>query len=152
MYSSIIIDNPGTLTMLEKRIEIEQRLVEMIRSGDHAGVAQLFTTAREHFGSEVTAEANELFMRLLGVLNTLYGSNAVTLECSTTESRPGLLGRILNVFSQRNVNLTGINSVSLPNNRLQFAISFEQPRSSHSVRRALEEIEGWSEPIVTVIM
>lgn len=151
LYASIVMENPQTLAMLERRIAIEQRLVQMIRDKDQASFEQLFVQAREHFGSEVTREANELFMRILGVLSTLYGKNSVTLEFSKAQSRPGLLERISRVFSQRQINLTGINSVALDGQRLQFTISFEQSRASDKIRRALEEIENWQEPKVEVL-
>ena len=151
LYTSIIMENPQTLAMLERRIAIEERLAEMIRRKDQAGFEALFTKANAHFGPDVTREANELFMRLLGVLSTLYGRNSVTLEFMKAQSRPGLLERISRVFSQRQINLTGINSVALDGGRVQFTISFEQPRESGEVHQALTEIEAWSEPKVTVL-
>lgn len=151
LYTGIIMGNSSSLAILERRIELEQRLVKMIRARDYQGFEQLFVTAREHFGSEVVKEANELFMRIIAVLNTLYGKNSVTLEFSKVDSRPGLLRRILQVFDARQVNLTGINSVFLEGGRLQFTISFEQPRSSNSVRLALEEIEAWQEPRANIL-
>ena len=144
------MENPETLTMLERRIAIEQRLVQMIRNKDQAAFEELFAQVNNHFGPDVTKEANELFMRILGVLSTLYGKNSVTLEFSKAQSRPGLLERISRVFSQRQINLTGINSVALDGQRLQFTLSFEQSRLDE-VRRALEEIEDWSEPKVKVL-
>lgn len=151
LYTSIVMENPETLTMLERRIAIEQRLAQMIRDKDQAAFEELFAQANNHFGLDVTKEANELFMRILGVLSTLYGKNSVTLEFSKAQSRPGLLEMISRVFSQRQINLTGINSVALDGQRLQFTISFEQSRASDEVRRALEEIEDWSEPKVRVL-
>ncbi len=151
LYTSIVIENPETVGMLERRIAIEQRLVEMIRRKDRDAFEALFKQANEYFGPEVTKEANELFMRILAVLSTLYGNNSVTLEFGKAQSRPGLLERISRVFSQRQINLTGINSVVLDGQRLQFTISFEQSRSSDEVRQALEEIEDWSDPKVKVL-
>lgn len=151
LYTSIVMENPQTLSMLERRIAIEQRLAEMIRHKDQSAFERLFLQVKEHFGSEVTKEANELFMRILGVLSTLYGKNSVTLEFSQAQSQPGLLERILRVFSQRQINLTGINSVALDGNRLQFTISFEQSRASDDVRRALEEIENWPEKVTVTV-
>lgn len=151
LYTSIVMENPETLTMLERRIAIEQRLVQMIRDKDQAAFEELFAKANTHFGPDVTNEANELFMRILGVLSTLYGKNSVTLEFSKAQSRPGLLERISKIFSQRQINLTGINSVALDGQRLQFTLSFEQSRASDEVRRALEEIESWSDPVVKVL-
>lgn len=151
LYTSIIMDNPGTVAMLEKRIAIEQHLAQMIKAKDRVTFEQLFINAKEYFGPDVTREANELFMRILGVLSTLYGKNSVTLEFTKEQNQPGLLERISRVFSARQINLTGINSVALDDCRVQFTISFEQSRSSDVVRRALEEIEGWKEPMVKVI-
>ena len=151
LYTSIIMENPETLKTLEKRIEIEKRLVEMIRNKDQKSFEQLFVKAQEHFGPDVIKEANELFMRLIGVLNTLYGKNSVILEFTKTNDHPGLLERILQVFKRKQINLTGINSVFLDGKRLQFTISFEQSRSSDGVRRALEEIENWLDPKVKII-
>ncbi|MDO8619998.1 MAG: prephenate dehydrogenase/arogenate dehydrogenase family protein [bacterium] len=141
LYTSIVIENPETVSMLERRIAIEQRLLEMIRRKDRDAFEVLFKQANEHFGPVVTKEANELFMRILGVLSTLYGKNSVILEFSKVQSRPGLLERISKVFSQHQINLTGINSVTLDGQRLQFTISFEQERESEEVCRALAEIE-----------
>lgn len=152
LYTSIIMENPGTLTMLERRIAIEERLMQMIRNKDQAAFEELFAQANSHFGSDVTREANELFMRILSVLTTLYGKDSVTLEFTREQSRPGLLERISRVFSQHQINLTGINSVALDNQRIQFTISFEQSRASDEVRRALEEIESWVEPKVKVLV
>lgn len=151
LYTSIIMENPGTLEMLERRIAIEQRLVEMIRAKDHVAFEGLFAQVNKHFGPSTTSEANELFMRILAVLSTLYGKNSVTLEFNRKQNQPGLLEKISKVFSQRGINLTGINSVLLDAQRLQFTISFEQSRSSYEVRRALEEIEGWQDITVRVI-
>jgi hypothetical protein len=151
LYTSIVMENPETVAVLEQRIAIEKRLTKMIRDQDHEGFEQLFVQAREHFGSDVTKEANELFMRLLAVLSTLYGKNSVTLEFTKAYDRPGLLSRILKVFDDRQINLTGINSVFLDGGRLQFTLSFEYSRSSDKVRRALEEIENWQEPKAKVL-
>src|SRR3989344_3038923 len=151
LYTSIVMENPETLTMLERRIAIEQRLVQMIRDKDQAAFEELFAQANVHFGPDVTKEANELFMRILWVLSTLYGKSSVTLEFSKAQSRPGLLERVSKVFSQRQINLTGINSVVLDGQRLQFTLSFEQSRTSDEVRLALEEIEDWSDPKVKVL-
>jgi len=151
LYTSIVMENPETVSMLERRISIEQRLLQMIRSKDQVAFEQLFAQANEHFGEDVTREANELFMRILSVLGTLYGKNSVILEFTKAQSRPGLLERVSRVFSQRQINLTGINSVALYGQRIQFTISFEQSRESDDVRRALEEIESWTEPRVKVL-
>lgn len=151
LYTSIVMENPETVHMLERRIEIEQRLLQMIRTKDHASFEELFVKAKRHFGAEVTQEANELFMRILAVLSTLYGKDSVTLEFTKANNRPGLLGRISQVFAERQINLTGINSVALDGQRIQFTISFEQSRESHEVRRALDEIENWREPQVKVL-
>lgn len=150
LYTSIVMENPETLAMLERRIKIERRLIRMIRDKKQASFEQLFAKAREHFGPKVTREANELFSRLISVLNTLYGRNSATLEFKKGSDRLGLLDRILRVFSSHKVNLTGINSVFL-DGKLQFTISFEQSRFSHGVRRALEEIESWTEPRVNIL-
>ncbi len=151
LYTSIVMENPETLGVLERRIAIEQRLVQMIRDKDQAAFEKLFKEANNHFGPDVTKEANELFIRILGVLSTLYGKNSVTLEFSQAQNRPGLLERISRVFSERQINLTGINSAPIDSTRLQFTLSFEQSRASDEVRRALEEIEDWSDPIVKVL-
>ena len=150
LYASIVMENPQTLTMLEQRIVIEQRLVEIIREKDQAGFEALFVQANKHFGPEVTASVNELFMRILAVLSTLYGKNSVTLEFEKGQSRPGLLERISGVFTRSKVNLTGINSVVL-GERLQFTISFEQTRDSVEVCRVLEEIGNWQDQKVKVL-
>lgn len=152
LYTSIVMENPETVKMLEKRIEIEQRLLEMIRNKDQAAFEELFEKANTHFGQDVTKEANELFMKILGVLGTLYDKNSVTLELNKSQSRPGLLERISRVFSQRQINMKGIVPfVTDGGKSLQFTISFEQPCSSEEVRLALEEIEGWSEPKVSIL-
>ncbi len=145
LYTDIVMENPETLVMLERRIEIEQRMKEMIIEKDRVAFEALFAKAREHFGPEVIREANELFMRILGVLSTLYGKNSVILELAVLKSQPGLLERISGAFTRRQVNLTGINSVILDGQRVQFAISFEQARSSDVVRLALEDIENWED-------
>ena len=54
LYASIVMENPESLTMLERRIEIEQRLAEMIRNQDQTAFERLFTQARDHFGPDVT--------------------------------------------------------------------------------------------------
>jgi prephenate dehydrogenase len=152
LYTSIVMENPETIEMLEQHISIEQRMLAMIKNKDQAGFEKLFADANAHFGPEVTQKANELFIRILGVLNTLYGKNSVTLEFDNTQNQPGLLLRILSVFSNRQINLTGINSVMLDNRRLQFTISFDQSRSSDLVRRALEAIESWPDIKASVLI
>jgi prephenate dehydrogenase len=151
LYASIVMENPETLQMLERRIAIEQRLVQIIRNKNQLSFERLFLQAREYFGAEVTREANELFIRINAVLTTLYGKNSVTLELDKAESRPGLLERISGVFGHRGINLSGIHSVEFGGGRLQFTISFDQSRASDEVRRALEEIENWPEPKVKVL-
>lgn len=145
LYSSIILENPETLTVLKKRISIEQNLVQLIEEKNYPKFEKLFEDAKEHFGQEVVQDANELFMRLLGVLSTLYGKNSIILEFTQAEDKPRLLEKVLAVFGNYQINLSGINSVWLTASRLQFTISFEQSRSSEEVRRALEEIESWSD-------
>ena len=151
LYTSIIMENPETVPMLLRRIAIEQDMVDMIRNKDQSALEGLFAKASEHFGPEVIGDANELFVRILGVLSTLHGENSVTLEFDKEQNRPGLLEHISGVFSRRQINLAGINSVKLGEQRLQFTIGFEQSSSSDEVRRALEEIEQWSSYKVKII-
>jgi prephenate dehydrogenase len=141
LYTSIIIYNPNTLAMLESRIAIEQRLVRMIREKNHAAFEALFSQAAEYFGSDVTRESNELFVRILSVFNTLYGKNSLTLEFDQSQNKPGLLAKICDVFSCHEINLTGINSAII-NGRLQFRISFEEPCDPAAVPKALSEIDA----------
>jgi prephenate dehydratase len=91
-------------------------------------------------------------VRINAVQSTLYGKNTVTLEFTKAQNQPGLLERISKVFSQRQINLTGIFYVPFDDEHLQFTIGFEQSRSSDEVRRALEEIEAWSTPRVRVLI
>lgn len=151
LYSSILMENPDTCTMLERRIRIEHRILRMIREKDDIKLCQLFAQAKTHFGEPVTTEANELFLRLIAVTTTLYGDNSVILEFTREHNRPGLLERILRVFRRRRVNLSGINFVSLDDKRLQFTVAFERSRNSDEVRLALQEIEGWNEPRVKAL-
>src|SRR6185369_791202 len=107
---------------------------------------KIFNEVKQHFGKQVTQEANELFIRLIAVMKTLYGRNTVTLEFSGEDNQPGLLERIAKVFRRNGVNLTGINSAVLDQDHIQFTLSFEQLRHSDNVRRALEAIEDWEKP------
>lgn len=150
LYTSIIMENPGMIAMLERRVEMDKRFLDMVRRKDEVAFEQLFGKASAHFGAPVMKEANELFMRLLSVMNTLYGQNSVTLEFNSAHDRPGLLEEISGVFGKYQVNLTGINSVTLGNDRIQFTMSFKQARSSNNVRLALQEIENWKQTRVEV--
>jgi hypothetical protein len=150
LYADIIMKNPGTLELLRKRMEIADRLYRIVRDKDYNEFIALFVEARTHFGEDVLKEANDLFMRLLSVQKTLYGKDSLILECAKSDSRPGLLGRLMCVFTERAINLTGINSVDM-GERLQFAISLEQSKDSAVVRKALDEIEGWSDIRVRVL-
>ncbi len=151
LYTSIVMENPETLTALKRRIAIERRLVKMIQNKDRASFEKLFGKANAHFGQDVTKEANELFMRILGVLSTLYGKDSVMLEFNKAHNRPGLLGRITKVFSDRQINLAGINYVAFDADRLQFTLCFEQSRNSNEVLHALAEIENWSDCKVRIL-
>jgi prephenate dehydrogenase len=151
LYSSILMENPDTCPMLERRIRIERRILRMIRAKDDAAFCQLFAQAKTHFGEPVTKEANELFLRLIAVTTTLYNQNSVILEFTREHSRPGLLERILRVFRRRGVNLSGINFVGLDDKHQQFTVAFERSRDSDEVRRALQEIESWDDPRVKAL-
>jgi predicted amino acid-binding ACT domain protein len=151
MYSGIIMKNPASTAMLEKRIEIERKILRMIRSHDRRSFKKLFLRAREHFGGRVADEANDLFLRLLAVMKTAYGKNSVILEYAKAHDRPGLLGEISRVFERNKINLTGINFVSFDQNHMQFAVSFGQPKTSEAVRRSLETFESWDSPKITVV-
>lgn len=150
LYSSIAMQNQATVHMFERRIAIEQMLLTLIKRKDHEGFQRVFNEVKNHFGKEVAQEANELFTRLIAVTKTLDGRNTVTLEFTSTDNHPGLLERIARVFRRHNVNLAGINSVVLDPQHIQFTLSFEEQRHTENVRRALEEIEGWEKPKVTV--
>jgi prephenate dehydrogenase len=151
MYTSVMVENPETVGMLERRISIDQRLLEMIRSKDRLGIHAMFAKARRHFGEKVIREADELFMRMLAVFNTLYGPNTVTLEFAKGFNHPGLLERILGVFSHHGINLAGINFVSLDGTRMQFTIKFDESRTSERVQAALEEIGDWPDPKIKIL-
>lgn len=152
LYAAIAIENPETLLALRRRIEIEERLADIIERKDYEAFVALFAKAREHFGEDAVKEANELFVRLLGVLTTLYGPNSVILEFTGAHNRPGLLARICEVFEKHGINMAAINSVVLDGEHRQFVISLEQPTSFETVRTALDVIEGWKEPRVKVIL
>jgi hypothetical protein len=151
LYAGILMENPATVAMLKRRIGVEKRFLDIIRRKDYRAFAKLFMKAKAHLGEDVGREANELFLRLIAVTKTLYGKNVAVLEFSRASNRPGLLERMARAFRRRSVNLTGIDSVELGADRIQFTVSFDQPRSSDAVRRALEEVEGWREPKVLVV-
>lgn len=143
LYASIFMQNPETLGMLRKRIEIEKRLMLIIQRKDYAALAEWFKKAQNHFGSSVIAEANEMFMRFNAVTRTLEGKNSIVLEFKTTANRPGLLERVAAVFRRKGVNLTGFNFVSFGPDRNQFSLTTEQPNDSEGVIGAIRIIEGW---------
>lgn len=151
LYSAIIMKNPASVAMLERRIRIERRMLKMIKAIDRKSFKKVFLKAREYFGKTVAQEANELFLRLIAVTKTTYGRDSVILEYSKAHDEPGLLGKISRVFERRKINLTGINFVGLDHNHMQFAVSFGQLKSSDAVRRALESIERWTKPKIRVI-
>lgn len=151
LYAGILMDNPRTVSMLEHRIKIERRLLDIIRRKDVKEFTRMFQDAKRHFGEDIGREANELFVRLIAVTKTLYGKNVAVLEFSKADNRPGLLERVTRAFRRCSVNLTGINSVELDAARIQFTVSFDQPRSSDAVRKVLEEVEGWRDPKVRVV-
>lgn len=152
LYTSIILENPKTAEMLRKRIAIEGKLLDIIERKDEGALGALFLETRAHFGADVTTEANELFQRILGLLSTLNTRNAVTLEFSKADSQPGLLEKVMAVFRHHEVNLTGINSVELAGGRMQFTISFEEDVIAVRIEGALEEIRGWTSPVMKVIV
>ncbi len=151
LYSAIFMKNPATVGMIERRIEVEKKLLEMIKAYDREGFRTLFKKTREHFSREVCREANELFVRIIALTRTLGQKNSVTLEFSKRDDKPGLLMKILAVFQQYDVNLTGINFTSFDAQHMQFAVSFDTPRSSEHVRLALDHIETWTGPKIKVI-
>ena len=151
LYSGIIMKNPASEGMLEKRIRIERRILKMIKTGDRKSFKQLFLKVRKHFGKDVTEEANELFLRILAMIKSLYSKDTVILEYRKSEDKPGLLARIAGVFARYGVSLTSISSVNFSLERQQFVISFGQPKTSDSVRRSLKKIEKWGSPKVKVI-
>lgn len=151
LYSAIIMKNPATIPMLKKRIEIDRRLLKMVRAYDRDGFRELFKKAKGHFGKDVRREANELFLRIIALTKTLGQKNSVILEFSSAHDKPGLLKKIVGVFSRYGVNLSGINSVTLDDAHKQFTISFSEPKTSDRVQRALDKIESWQTPRVRVI-
>lgn len=151
LYSAIIMKNAASIPMVKRRIEIEKRILKMIRNYDRDGFRELFKKARDHFGKDVTREANQLFLRIIAVMKTLYGKNSVIIEFNKKANKPGLLEKILRVFRRRGVNLTGINFVGLDDEHQQFTLSLAESKTSDAVRKALEELERWDSPKIRVI-
>lgn len=151
LYTSIIMENPQTVEMLKRRISIEQDLLMMLESKDREGFEGLFKKAKDHFGDEVVEDANELFLRLFAVLNTLYDKNSVILEFDSTESRPGLLANITRIFNEFEINLKGVHFADLDQNRQQFVISFYESPESTTIRQALSEITHIDGYLVRVV-
>lgn len=152
LYSAIIMENPASIRMLRRRIQIERRMLKMMIKGcDRKSFRDEFLLAREHFGKDVTQEANELFLRLIAVTKTVYGKDSILLQCGKLDDKPGLLGKISRVFERWGVNLTEISSVHLDQNNVQLAICLGQSKTSDAVQKALETLELWKVPRVKII-
>lgn len=151
LYFGIMMKNEATLTMLRKRQKLTDRLIRIIERKDHRAFARIHDKIKGHFGTSVTRDANELFIRLIAVTKTLYEKNSVILEFNREQNEPGLLLKILQVFSKRNVNLAEIHSVDLNGWQMQFAISFRVQDFKEGVEDALNEILSWKTPKIGVI-
>ena len=152
LYGSIFMQNPGSVKMLKKRIEIEKTLIDIIERKDDKAFAALFLKAQKHFGSGIVRSANELFTRLNAVMKTIEGDRSVILEFASRDSRPGLLEKVSRVFTSNGVNLTGINSVQIDKDHIQFSITTEQSKDSSDVIKSLRTIEKWVKPKIRVVV
>ncbi len=148
LYSDIIIENPETVRMLEEMIRIAEKLIRVAKEKDYASLENFFAEAKSHFGDEAIKEFEKNFAKTLA-LYTLYSKGSVTLEFPKEESQPGLLERILHTFSTRGVNLTGIHAMT-GDVVHSITMSFASSTDSDEVRRALDEIEMWDKPKMTV--
>lgn len=150
LYTSIILENREVKAMFVRRLKRDKQLLRMIRKHDKNGLLRLFNEVRDYFGKSVTSEANELFQRLNEVMKTLYGPSAVILEYAIADDKPGLLERILHVFSRRGINLTGFNFAKLDGNRMQFTATTADAKESEQVQKALAEIGRWRKPRIQI--
>jgi prephenate dehydratase len=141
LYASILTDDVRVADMLESKIRVQQRLVRHIRNGEKDEIKKMLEFAKKYCGEEVIEQSDDLFKRLISIMNTLYGRNSRILEFPISYNKPGLLFDIMEIFKKRGINLTGINSVVI-DDKLQFAVSFDQDPLSDEVRRALDEIES----------
>ena len=151
MYGSIFMKNPATIPMLRARIRMERQLLKVISDQDMSAFAGLYDSAKNHFGEDVTREANELFQRLNAVLKSFYSPNSVIFEFAKWDSKPRMLEKILIEFGKRGINLTDISSVARNDRRFQVTLSFEGAKHTLAVQSALKHISGWSQPRIQVI-
>ncbi len=141
LYAAILMENPRVPAMLAKRETVERNLRRIVERKDYAGFKKLFRKVAAHFGTENLDQGNELFKRLLPVLNTFYGPNTLVIEYPKDADRPGLLDDVLKAFRRHKVNLRGIQNSAGTSGRNQFIIGCEQSKDSESVRHALEDLE-----------
>jgi prephenate dehydratase len=139
VYVDIILNNPNTLESLKKRKAVLSKIEDLAKSHDREGLIKLFEDVSEYLGEDTIRDAEDLFTRIFEVLKNLHGEKSVIIECDISDNHSGLLLTLLEVFQRRSINLQSLTSVVL-DERLQFAVRFEQSIESRLIRRALDEI------------
>lgn len=151
VYASIIASGKETAAMLRERINIEEMLIGLIENEDVTGIAEIIHEAKAQFGDKSITDANELFERLLEVFGVLYGKSSLTLEFDKVDDEPGLLVRVLSVFSRHEVNLTSVHSFPANGKSIRFVIATPHERYSLPIQTVLEEIDSWPEHKLRVV-
>lgn len=151
LYAGIFMENAQVPAMLRRRIRIERRLLKYVVEKNYSKFIHWVTQAARYFGRENIRAGNELFEQLLPAMNTFHGSNSVTIEYRTSDDHEGILEQLARVFRRRKVNLKGFHSSNATPGKIRFSVGFHVSKDSQRVRLALDEIEQWDNPRVTIV-
>jgi prephenate dehydrogenase len=141
LYADILMENPQVVPALRCFIAQAQDLLRIVETKDRNAFSRKCGDASRHFGQTNLTEAFEFFQRLISLSVESEQSNLVTLTFTGEQNKPGLLNRVLEVFSEAQINLDYQRFMKVSDQRLSFIIGFEEPKDSPKIRRALAKVQ-----------
>ncbi len=144
LYIDIQMMNKSrTLAIMKTLQEHAERLHDLVETENRDGIRTLIDSGRKQFKRGGIFAGTELFSNLKPFMDHLSTDSGIIIHCLECE-KPGLLIRILEPFSRRNIDLASIHSLEDPEygDGFRFHITTKEDRRSWNVQEAIKEIRN----------
>lgn len=148
LYADIQMHNPHILPMLEVAKRELNEFCEIVVNGKKEGFVKEFNANKNYFGKNFVDTSSELFNNFICLMADLSEENTITLQVA--ESKPGILQKIIEFFTDAGVNITFFHSFK-HGNEYRFLIGIDQKLSSFDLNGVIRKIQDEMKIMVKVI-
>lgn len=142
LYADIQVSNrQHTLEVLASLVQQAQEIHAAVQASDRTAIVQRLVRGRQEFRSRNIQSGMKGFLQMSRVMADFSTDNSKIIH--TRRDEAGILEKILKLFAQNRVNLTGLHSFKSDEyDGFSFHFGLEGPRDSLSLQRALCEMRN----------